>query len=172
MKVASGKKAECELQLHERPRVSRELRLASGQDMEGFGVPQLDGDDDAGSSTGEREPAAGFVVGDVQSEKQLECAGKRRCGRCVSVRQPHRERVEQDVDRTRRLGTGGRCARGLGGLQHTAGDIQVIGHRGAERLEVRLACQVGVERLEASGCAHEQPAGIAAASLLQRDLPA
>ena len=35
-----------------------------------------------------------------------------------------------------------------------------------------LACQRGVERLEASGGAHEQPARVAAASLLQGDPPA
>ena len=45
-------------------------------------------------------------------------------------------------------------------------------HRGHERLEVRLARQVGVERLEASGRAEQQPSGVAAALLLQRDLPA
>ena len=81
--------------------------------------------------------------------------------------------VEQDVDRTRRFGTGGRGARGLGRRHDAAGAAQVAGpDRGPERLQVRLAGQAGVERLEAPGRAEQQPSSVAAASLLQRDLPA
>ena len=140
--------------------------------MKGFGIPQLDGDDDAGSSAGEPERAAGLVVGDVQGQEQIECSGQRRRGGGVSIGHPHREPVEQDVDRTRRFGAGGRCTRSLGRLQQSARDFQIAGHRGPERLEVRLARQSGVERLEVSGRAHEQPAGVAAAALLKSDLPA
>ena len=41
-----------------------------------------------------------------------------------------------------------------------------------ERLQVRLARQLGVERLEPSGRAEQQPGGVAAAALVQGDLPA
>ena len=40
--VASGKKTERELQVHERARVAGKLYLASGQHMKGFRIPQLD----------------------------------------------------------------------------------------------------------------------------------
>ena len=158
--------------MDERACVAGDLRLASGQRVEGIGIPQLDGDDDVDSPTGEPERAVGFFVADLQGEKQLECSRQGGRGGWVAVRQPQRERVEQDVDRTRRLRRGRRGARGLGGFQDAAGDLEVVGHRGPERLQVCLAGQAGVERLETSGRAHEQPAGVAAASLLQRDLSA
>lgn len=66
----------------------------------------------------------------------------------------------------------GGCARGLGSLEHAARDVHVADHRGPERLQVRLARQLGVERLELSGRAHKQPTSVASAPLLQRDLPA
>ncbi len=49
--------------MDERARVAGDLRLASGQRMEGVGIPQLDGDDDVDSPTGEPERAVGFFVG-------------------------------------------------------------------------------------------------------------
>ena len=170
--VASGKKTERELQVYQRARVAGKLYLASGQHMKGFRIPELDGNDDAGSSAGQPVRAAGLVVCQVQRQHQIECPGQRWRGRRVAVRHAYREPVEHDVDRTRRFGAGGRRTRGLGRLEHAARDLEIEGHPGTERLEVGLACQRGVERLEASGGAHEQPARVAAASLLQGDLPA
>ena len=95
-KVGPGEEVERELQVHERARVAGELNLASGQGMPGLGVPQLEGDDGAGSGTGEPEPAADLVGADVRGENQLECSGQRRRGRRVSLRQPQ--------SRTRRAG--------------------------------------------------------------------
>ena len=49
-------------------------------------------------------------------------------------------------------------------------DFDVAGHGARERLEVRLAGQLGVEWLEASRRAQKQATGFGAAPLLQRDL--
>ena len=69
-------------------------------------------------------------------------------------------------------GPAGAARAALAASSTPPGIVEIEGHRGTERLEVGLTCQRGVERLEASGGAHEQPAGVAAASLLQGDLPA
>jgi hypothetical protein len=118
-----------------------ELGLASGQGMPGFGVPQLEGDDLTDSPPGAPEPAAGFVGAEIQGENQLEGLSQRRGSRRVALRKPQRERVEQDIDRTRRIESGGCAARGLGHLPHPAGDVQVAGpHRGLpEGLQVCFA---------------------------------
>jgi hypothetical protein len=62
--------------------------------------------------------------------------------------------------------------RSLRGLKQAAGDVDVGRHCGPERLDVRLAGQICVERLETSGGAHEQPTSVAGTSLLERDLSA
>ena len=74
----------------------------------------------------------------------------------------------------RRAGAGRRGASGLGGLPHAPGDVQVARpHRGLpEGLQVRLTGQAHVERLEAPGCAEQQPGGVGAAALVEGDLPA
>ena len=72
--------------VHERTSVPGELHLASDQGVRGLGVPQFEGEDGAGSTTGEPEPAAAFVAACVHDEKQLECSGQRRRGGCVSLR--------------------------------------------------------------------------------------
>ena len=105
-------------------------------------------------------------------ENHLERPGQRRGGRRVSLRHPQRDRVEQDVDRTRRHGTGRCGARGLGRLPH-AGTGQVAGpDRGHQGVQMRRAGQVGVDRLEAPGRAEQQPIRVAAAPLFKGDLPA
>jgi hypothetical protein len=142
--------------------------LDSGQGMPGLGVPQLQGGDGAGPSTG--EPAAGFVVGDIQREAQLERSSEQRRGRRIPLRQPQRERLQQDVNRTRRIGTWGRGARRLDRRRHAAGAAQVAGpHRGPERLQVCVAGQASVERLQPPGRAQQQPSSVAGALLHQHD---
>ena len=171
--MAYGDEVERDPQVRERAGIAGHLCLAGGEGMPGFVVPELEGDDGGGSSTGEPEPAAGFVGADLQIQKQLERSGQRRRGGCVSLRQPQRKRVEQNIHHPRRVGTGRRCTRGLGGSQHAARALQVAGpDRCDECLEVRLACQVGVKRLEAAGRVEEQPSRVAASLLLQRNLPA
>ena len=164
--MAAGEELERELQPHERARVTRHPDLARGQGVPGVGIPQLERGDGAGPEPGEPEPAAD-VAGGLEREHGLQRSPERRCGRGVSLRHPDREGVEQDVDRPRRLGAGRRGAGGLGCLQQAASGP----HRRAERLEVRHARQLGVERLEAPGRADEQPRGLADAALVEGDLP-
>ena len=158
--------------MHECARVAGDLHLASGEEMQGLVVPHLEGNDVAVSAAGEREPPTDILVGDVDREQKLESPSEcRRRGR-VSVGQADRERVEQHVNRPRRGGAGWRRARGGRDRPRAAGDFNVAGHGARERLEVRLAGQLGVEWLEASRRAQKQAAGFAAAPLLQRDLGA
>jgi len=127
--VGSGQVVEGELQVHEGAGVTGELGLARGHDMPGFVVPQLKGDDLTHSSAGRPEPAAGFAGASFagagfQSENQLEGTDQRGCGRDVPLRHPQDERVEQDVDRARRFGSGRRGAGGLGGLPHARTSVE------------------------------------------------
>jgi hypothetical protein len=68
------------------------------------------------------------------------------------------------VKRIANASSGGRDGR------RAAGDFDVAGQRAPERLEVGLAGKLGVDRLKATGGGQKQAAGIAAASLLHRDL--
>ena len=122
------------------------------------------------ASQGQRPRSSGA---DLQSEKELECSGQRRLRRRVALRQPQRERVEQDVDDPRRSRAAGRGARGRGRLPHDAHAVGIARpDRRADRFEVRLTRVVGVERLQAPGCAEEQPRRVGDASLVKRDLSA
>ena len=141
-----ARKLERELQVHERARVAGELRLASGQGVEGFGVPQLERRRSRSAlppASQSQRPASSSV--DVQREQQLECSPERRRGRRVPVRQPQRERVQQYVDRTRRFGTGRRGARGLGRLR--------AGRRGCSGRSTQIAAP------SASRCVSRAKAG-------------
>jgi hypothetical protein len=86
--------------------------------------------------------------------------------------QADRERVEQHVNRPRRNRAGWRRPRGGRDRRRAADDFNVAGHGASERLEVRLAGELGVEWLEAARRAQEQAAGVAAAPLLQGNLGA
>ncbi len=125
-------------------------------------------------SAGEPEPATGFVVGPASTaSSSLERSGQRRRGRRVSLGQPQRKPVEQDVDRTRRVGTGGRSARGLRRPPAAPpGMIEVAAIAAPSASRCVSRARFGVERLETSGRAHEQPTSVAGTSLLQRDLAA
>ena len=171
--AGAGTEVESQAQVHERAGCASDLCLPSRQEMPSLGVQQLDGDRGARSGSGEREPAAGLVGAGVDCENRLECSAERRRSGRVSLGQADREPVEQDVHRPRRVGAGRRGARGLGCLERATGAVQVAGpDRGHERLQVCLAGQAGVEWLEAPGRAEKQPSRVAAALLLQRDLPA
>ena len=114
-----------------------------------------------------------FAVVRVQADEQVQRPAHGRRGGRVPVREPQRERVEQDVDRARRVGAGRRGARGCRRLPHAAGPGQVTGeNRGPERLQVRLAGQRGVERLEQQGRAEQEPGRVASATLVEGDLAA
>ena len=117
---------------------------------------------------------AGFAIGvSGQGENQLQRPGQHRRGRRVTVSQPRRERVEQHIDGTRGLGTGRGRARGLGCLRPGVRVAQFAYlHCSDERLQVRLARQPGVERLQPPGRAEQQPGRVARAVLVKGDLPA
>jgi hypothetical protein len=120
--------------------------------MGGLGVPQFEGNLDSL----EDPPAADFVICDIPSENNLESLLQERRGRGVSLSQPHRERVEQDVYRARRRGRPRRGSGGLSRVPYSTRLLQIAGpDRGLERLKVRLARRFAVERLEVSGGAKE-----------------
>ena len=137
--------------------------------MEGLDIPQLEGNDRAGSVADERQRATDILVGDIRCQQELKPAGERRRRSRVPVGQAGRERVEQNISRPRRGGAGSRRPRGLGDRPRAARDFEVSDHRASERLEIRLARQLGVKRLEASRRAGQQAPGVVAALLLQRD---
>lgn len=138
--VGSRQVVERELQVYERARVASELNLGRGNGTPGFGVPQLDGDiglhettQGDGRSTGEPEPAAGFVVAGVASEEQLKCPAIGRDDHREPLCEPERDRVEQHVDRTWRVWARGCGTRRLVRLPYAAGSAQITGpHRGHE----------------------------------------
>ena len=70
----------------------------------------------------------------------------------------HRDPCDLAADGPRRLGPGRSGTGGRGRLEHPAGDLEVVGHRRPECLEVSLARQPSIERLEPPGRAHEQSA--------------
>ena len=171
--MASGEEAERELQVQQRARVAGELRLASCQAHATASASHSS----MATITPALPPASqsqrpGSSSADVKARSSSSARLSVGAAAAYPVGHSQRESVEQNVDRTRRVGAGRRGSRGLGGLHQAAGDVEVGRHRGPERLEVRLAGQVGVERLETSRRAHEQPTSVAGTSLLQRDLSA
>jgi hypothetical protein len=86
--VEQAEEVERDLQVDEGARLAGDLNLAGGQGIPGLEVPQLHGDDAAGSPAGQPEPAAGFSGAGVQGYKQLQCPGQRRRSRRVPLRQP------------------------------------------------------------------------------------
>ncbi len=160
----SARKLSANWQVHERARVAGELCLDSGQGMPGFGVPQLEGDDGDRPSTGEPAPEVGFVVGDVQRETQLERSGQQRRGRRVARRSTAvRNAVEQDVNRTRRVGTEGRGARGLGRRRRSSpGSPRSPAHIAAQSASRYVArARSASSGLQAPGRAEQQPGRVA-----------
>src|SRR5438270_857837 len=137
--------------------------------MVGLFGPLLERDVVAATNAGDSEPAD-ILVGDFR-EQELE--SPRKCWRRgrVSVGQADRERVEQHVNSSRRGGTGWRRPCGLRNRRGAADDFNVAGHGARERLEVRLAGQLGVQWLEESRRPQEQATSFASAPLLGGDLP-
>ena len=138
--------------------------------MHGLVVPHLVRDDIAVSAGRDREPTTDVFLGDVRGEQKLESPSECRRGSGIPVGQSDCERVEHHVKRARRSCAWlARLARRPRPLR-AAGDLDVVGHRAPEGLEIRLAGELGLEGLEATRRAHKQPAGVVAAPLLQRDL--
>ena len=142
--------------------------------MPGVGVPQLEGDrlgHLAPASQSDR-PTSSLPTSCASSSSSARV--KRGRGRLVALRQPDRERVEQHVHRARPVRDRPGAARAASAAASSAaGGIEIIRpQRRHERLQVRLAGQANVKRRQASGGAQQQRSRVAAALLLQRDLPA
>ena len=171
--VDSGQVAERELEVHERACVPRDLYLAGVKGMPGFEVPQLEGDDAAGSTGGKPELATVFSGAGAQGQEHLKCVGQRRGGRLISLRVSQRDRVEQDIDRAWRLRPGRRGPCRQGRLAHAARPVQITRpQRGPKCFQVCRAGQRGVDGLEAPGRAEQHPRRARAAHLVESDLSA
>ena len=128
------------------------------------GVPQLEGDDLAGSSPG--EPAPGPTSSAVTSRVRSRSSARVRAGAAAAYPsvKAQGERAEQDVHSTRWLGAGRRGARGLGRLPHPRWPVQVArphrGPRASRRVSRARAGSKGCGRLAALSTgspAHARP---------------
>ena len=137
--MGPGQVVERKRQVRERTPFARELDLADRQGMPGLEVPQLHGDDLADPPAGEPQPVARFAGADVQRENHLERPVKGGGGRRVSLRQPQCDRVQQDINRTRRAGTKRCGARSPGRFAHDGTADVVNPHRGPKGFQVRCA---------------------------------
>ena len=128
---------------------------------------------ESGDVVGEPEPAETFLRGDVVAaegaRRPLEHRG--RCG--VPLGDQHGQAVPEEIRRSRWLRRRWHGPRRLGDFQHTAAVGQTTDHdRGPQRVEVGLACERGVERLEPLGGLEQQRGRVAAASHREGDLRA
>ena len=104
---------------------------------------------------------------------RLEREPERRHARGGAFRAPARQAVEHEVDRSRRRGRRRRGPGRLRGLESTGVRVEAAGvHGGSECLEVGLARQRGVERLEPFGGLDEQCGSVAAAREDEREMRA
>ena len=115
------------------------LDVARPRAHPGLGVPQLHRGDRAGPRAGEPEPAADVRV-DLQGEHGVQRAPQRRRARRVPLRHAQRERVHEQVDRSRLLPVGAGAARAASAASRKR--FRPGPHRRAERLEVRGARRV------------------------------
>ena len=94
---------------------------------------------------------------------------ERRRARDVAVRESDGQSIEQQVDRTRRPGTRRRGACGSCRGQHAGAEPAGDACR-SERLEVGLARETGIERLEPPGRVEQQRHAVFGATEIERDL--
>ena len=150
-----------------RSRVTCEPNRARREFIQQRVVPQF-----AGEEPCQPEPpraASATVLG--VAAKHLQRGPQRRCRCAVSVREPRRDAVQQQIDRARRRRLGGRCADSLGDLSEGGVSAEASGEdRRAERFEVRLAGESVVEAFEALGRIEEQRRGVASPSAGEHDL--
>ena len=168
-----GEHVERELELHERAAVTRELLVAGGQRMPGVGVPQLLRDRDGGrrrrTTASARRSAVACAASTRSSARRSDAAAARVPLRQRAVRTP---RAAVSLAAASRAAGGARSAASRD-APHPGRAVAVArAHRGAERLEVRLARQADV-RAARGVCA--APASSRAASpraaLVEGDLP-
>ena len=136
----------------ERAGLAGQLHRARGERVERVVVPQLEHRHRLDDRR-QQEPAHDrFVTVERLVGERLEREPERRRARGGALRAPRGQPVEDEVDRARRLRRRGRGAGRLGGLAHTGVGVEAARvHRRAEGLEVGLARQRGIERLEPPG---------------------
>jgi hypothetical protein len=103
-------------------------------------------------SSGHPAPSEYVFWGDVWAGKDTRGLPQRRCGGGRAVGDQQREAIQQQVGRARRVrrrGQGPGCA---GDIHQITSVRQLPGdHRGLPRLQIGLAGQAGVQRLEPPG---------------------
>ena len=148
--------------------ITGQLEVVGAERLPALVVPHESGD-----VAGEPEPAETFLRGDVVAaegaRRPLEHRG--RCG--VPLGDQHGQAVPEEIRRSRWLRRRWHGPRRLGDFQHTAAVGQTTDDdRGPQRVEVGLACERGVERLEPLGGLEQQRGRVAAASHREGDLRA
>ena len=122
---------------------------------------------------GQPAPPERLGCGDVCAGKGASCLPQRRGGGGRPVGDQQRQAVQQQVARPRRVRRRGQPLGGAGDLQHMAGAGQMPGEpRCLVGVQVGLAGQVQVERLQPPGRLQQQRGRVAVQPRGERDLPA
>jgi hypothetical protein len=171
--VVVGEEVQRELQLDECTCLAGEFDLAGSEHLAGVEVPDLGGDHATGPVVDEPEQAPDILGSQIQAANDLQRVGQGRRGGRISLGEPHRERVQHNVDGAGRMASRGCRAGRLGRRGHAIRHPGPAGPDGGrKRLQMRLARNLGPERSEAPGRVEEQPSGVATAALVEGDLSA
>ena len=127
-------------------------------------LPALVVPHESGDVAGEPDPAQTLLPGDVVAAERAHRPLERRGRRPEPLGDQHGQAVPEEIRRARRPRRRRHGPRRLGDFQHTA----AVGHatdddRGPQRVEVGLACERDVERLEPLGGLEQQRRRVAAA---------
>jgi hypothetical protein len=152
----------------QRAGIARELDLPSGEHEPALVVPQIHG-----GAAREPQPANPLLAGEFFAAERAQCPLQHRRPRAVALRLQESQPVEEEIGRSRGLRRRGRPACGIGNLPHTVAAAQATGvHRRGQSLQVGMACETGVERLESFGGLQQQRRRVTAATHDERDLGA
>ena len=129
--VRAGDEVQRELQLHQRPVLTRDLDLAGGERVGGVGVGQLQRDRPGATEPREPEPLAEPAGRRLQRQHRVQRGAQRRRARHRAVGEPDGQPVEEQV---LRLGAGRQTSRLFG---RRADRVGIVGpDRRAQRLEI------------------------------------
>ena len=152
----------------ERARLARDAQPTRRKLVPELVVPEI-----LREATGQPEPARVACRQSLDVAERVERAPERRHTGRVALGEPRRQAVEEQVDRAWRLRGRRRGLSGLGRLADVRLAAEAAGvHRRRHRLEMGLASQRGVERLEAPGGSEQQRRRVAAARAGEHDLRA
>ena len=153
-------------ELTECPRVTRELDVTAGQDVPCLVVPHRHG-----RPFGEPQPAQSLLRRDVlAADGEQRPSQGRRPGR-IALRDQQRQAVQEQIGGARRARRRGRHTGGSGHVPDRRGQA-ADEQRGGERLQVGLAGQPDVQRLELPGRAEQERGRVPAMTGGERDLRA